>query len=199
MNIPRFLCAVLAAVAFQAAWAGSVAPPDGKTTANADAASSAQPKPGSAEDVEDPAYAAEGEHLGEAAGAHMIGQPAPPVAVTTIDGEKIDLGALYGKKPVYLKFWATWCVPCRQQMPGFEKIYESLGDKIQIIAVDIGLSDDEASVRAYRKKFGLRMPIVIDDGLLGCDPSRFGMLSRRPRPITRRPRRAGRHARPRIV
>jgi thiol-disulfide isomerase/thioredoxin len=171
VNIPKLLYAVLATVAFQAASAGSVTPPSGRTLANADAASSAQPKTGAAgaaEDVEDPAYAAEGEHLGEVAGAHLIGQPAPPVTVTTIDGEKIDLGALYGKKPVYLKFWATWCVPCRQQMPGFEKIYESLGDRVQIIAIDIGLSDDEASVRAYRKKFGLRMPIVIDDGLLGA-------------------------------
>jgi peroxiredoxin len=121
-----------------------------------------------AQKVEHPAYASEGEQLGAAAGAQLLGQPAPPVTVTTIDGQKIDLGTLYGKKPVYLKFWATWCVPCRQQMPGFEKIYESLGDQIQVIAVNIGFSDDEASVRAYRQKLGLRMPIVFDDGSLGA-------------------------------
>src|SRR6266481_5482780 len=169
------LIAVCATVAVHAASGeplGSVTPQYPRTLANnADAVSGAQPEPGTGattQEVEDRAYAAEGEHLGEAAGAELIGQPAPPVTMTTIDGEKIDLGALYGKKPVYLKFWATWCVPCRQQMPDFERIYEALGDQIQVIAVDIGLSDDEASVRDYRKKFGLRMPIVIDDGLLGA-------------------------------
>src|ERR1700687_6047134 len=117
------------------AWAGAV---------NANAAS--------ADEVEDPAYAAEGEQLGKVAAAGLIGQPAPAVSVTTIDGEKIDLAKLYGHKPVYLKFWATWCVPCRQQMPGFEKLYQSLGDRIQVIAVDFGFNDDEAAVRAYRQR-----------------------------------------------
>ncbi|MBS0420262.1 MAG: TlpA family protein disulfide reductase [Proteobacteria bacterium] len=121
-----------------------------------------------ADEVEDPAYAAEGEHLGELAAAALVGQPAPAVTVTTIDGEKIDLAKLYGQKPVYLKFWATWCVPCRQQMPGFEKIYETVGQQMQVIAVNIGFNDDEAAVRAYRKKMGLKMPIVMDDGSLGA-------------------------------
>jgi quercetin dioxygenase-like cupin family protein/peroxiredoxin len=109
----------------------------------------------------------EGVLLGEAVNRQLLGQRAPAVAVTTIDGETIDLGKLYGKKPVYLKFWATWCVPCRQQMPGFEKLYEKLGDQIQFIAVNVGFNDDEARVRAYRARSGIRLPIVMDDGLLG--------------------------------
>jgi quercetin dioxygenase-like cupin family protein/peroxiredoxin len=107
-----------------------------------------------------------GVRLGQIVDAKVVGQPAPPVTVTTIDGEKIDLGKLYGNKPVYLKFWATWCVPCRQQMPGFEKLYERLGDQIQFVAVNVGYNDDDAAVRAYRAKTGIRMPIVVDDGLL---------------------------------
>ena len=118
--------------------------------------------------VEDPAYAAEGERLGKVAAAGLVGQPAPAVAMTTIDGAHIDLAKIYGQKPVYLKFWATWCVPCRQQMPGFENIYEKMGNRIQVVAVDIGFNDDEAAVRAYRKQMGLRMPIVMDDGSLGA-------------------------------
>jgi thiol-disulfide isomerase/thioredoxin len=59
----------------------------------------------------------------------------------TIDGEVIDLGGLYGKKAVYLKFWATWCVPCREQMPHFERVYQTAGRDLAVVAVDIGLND----------------------------------------------------------
>src|SRR5690606_7879728 len=57
----------------------------------------------------------EGERRARTAGASLIGRPGPVAVLETIDGTKIDLAELYGKKPVYLKFWATWCVPCRQQ------------------------------------------------------------------------------------
>ena len=116
----------------------------------------------------DSSYDAEGKRRAQTAGASLIGQPGPVAILKTVDGEEIDLSQYYGKNPVYLKFWATWCVPCLQQMPGFEKTQQALGDKIQIIAVNTGFSDDRESVLAYRKKYGLSMPIVIDDGSLAA-------------------------------
>ena len=53
---------------------------------------------------------------------------------------------------------------CRQQMPAFEKRYETLGDKVQIVALNIGLSDDLQSIKTFREKYGIKMPIVMDDG-----------------------------------
>nr|WP_324732642.1 redoxin family protein [Pseudomonas sp. IT1137] len=117
----------------------------------------------------DSSYDAEGARRAQAAGASLIGKPGPVAVLKTIDGEEIDLPKLYGKKPVYLKFWATWCVPCRQQMPGFEKIQQTLGEQIDVIAVNTGFSDDRDAVMAYRKELGLTMPIVIDDGSLAAD------------------------------
>jgi thiol-disulfide isomerase/thioredoxin len=116
--------------------------------------------------TEDPASAKAGEELVKKTTGSVIGRAAPLAKMKTIDGGSIDLAEIYGKKPVYLKFWATWCTPCRQQMPGFEKAYKALGDKMQFIAVDIGYSDDEASVRGIKDIYGLTMPIVIDDGRL---------------------------------
>ena len=115
---------------------------------------------------ESDAYAAPGEDLAKKAGNGLIGKQAVAVSMTSIDGQVVDLGQVLGKKPVYIKFWATWCVPCRQQMPAFEKMYENLGDKIQFVALNIGLSDDLASIRTFKQKYGLRMPIVVDDGSL---------------------------------
>jgi peroxiredoxin len=109
-----------------------------------------------------------GQQRAEAAGHDLVGSPAPRMVLRTIDGESIDLGSLYGKKAVYLKFWATWCVPCREQMPHFERTYESAGSDLEVIAVNAGFNDSIDDVRKYRKQLGIRMPIVIDDGTLGA-------------------------------
>lgn len=109
----------------------------------------------------------DGQQRAQAAGRAMLGTPAPRLTLKTIDGETIDLGSLYGKKAVYLKFWATWCVPCRQQMPHFEHTYETAGPDMAVIAIDVGFNDSIEAIQTFRKKLGITMPIVFDDGRLG--------------------------------
>jgi thiol-disulfide isomerase/thioredoxin len=114
----------------------------------------------------DSASAPTGQERAESAGKGLVGSPAPRRVLKTIDGQQIDLGSLYGKKAVYLKFWATWCVPCREQMPHFERTFENAGPDLAVIAINIGFNDTLADVKDYRGKMGIRMPIVIDDGSL---------------------------------
>jgi len=109
----------------------------------------------------------DGKQRAQRIGKKLIGQPGPAATLTSIDGQRIDLAALYGKRPVYLKFWATWCIPCREQSPGFEKIHQQYGKRIAVVAVNTGYSETEAAVRAFRAHYGLTMPVVIDDGSLG--------------------------------
>jgi thiol-disulfide isomerase/thioredoxin len=109
-----------------------------------------------------------GQQRAQAAGRGLLGSPAPRVTLQTIDGGAIDLGSLYGKQAVYLKFWATWCVPCRQQMPHFEHVYETAGKDLTVVAIDVGFNDSVDAVQTYRKKLGINMPIVFDDGSLGA-------------------------------
>jgi thiol-disulfide isomerase/thioredoxin len=111
---------------------------------------------------------ATGQQRAQAAGRAILGAPAPRLKLETIDGDVIDLGALYGKKAVYLKFWATWCVPCRQQMPHFEHAYATAGPDMAVIGIDVGFNDSIEAIRAYRKQLGITMPIVFDDGSLGA-------------------------------
>jgi thiol-disulfide isomerase/thioredoxin len=118
-----------------------------------------------------PAHADEagsGASRAKLAGKALVGQPGPAAVLQTIDGQRIDLASYYGKKPVYLKFWATWCVPCREQMPAFEKAFQQYGDKLAVVAVNTGYSDTETEVKSYRAQHGLHMPIVIDDGSLAA-------------------------------
>jgi peroxiredoxin len=113
------------------------------------------------------AHATGAEDHAEAARRGLVGMPAPRLALKTIDGQAIDLGSLYGKKAVYLKFWATWCVPCIKQMPHFEATFQNAGPDLAVIAINVGFNETLAEIREFRRKHGITMPIVMDDGRFG--------------------------------
>jgi peroxiredoxin len=112
------------------------------------------------------AFAASGQDRAIAAGRDIIGQPAPRMVLKTIDGKDLDLGALYGKKAVYLKFWATWCVPCREQMPHFEHTFEQAGPGLAVIGVNAGFNETLDDIQRYKREHQLGMPLTVDDGRL---------------------------------
>lgn len=111
----------------------------------------------------DPEFVAEDPRL-----TQVVGRPGPAIELQLVDGGKIDLRKLYGSKPVYLKLWATYCIPCRAQMPGFEKIFETYGRRMEVIAVNAGVGDDAAKVKEFATSSGMHMPVAIDDGSLGA-------------------------------
>src|SRR5215831_3695345 len=111
----------------------------------------------------DAGYVAEDPQL-----AHLVGMPGPSITLRSIDGGTINIVKNYGHKPVYLKLFATYCIPCRAQMPGFEKIYEAYGDRMQIVAINAGIGDDPAKVRTFATQAKIHMPVAIDDGTLGA-------------------------------
>ena len=77
-------------------------------------------------------------------------------------GQIVKFESFLGKKPIYLKFWATWCKPCMEQMPHFQHAYEQYGDKIQFVAINIDLNDDAHSVAKVKERFSLSMPLFTD-------------------------------------
>ncbi|MGS1018034.1 TlpA family protein disulfide reductase [Allosphingosinicella humi] len=101
------------------------------------------------------------------AGKDLIGTRAPTLSFRTIDGKTVRLGEPHAARPIYLKFWATWCVTCREQMDAFKADFARFGKDIDVVAVNTGVNDDLAAVEAYRRDLQLPMPIAIDDGRLG--------------------------------
>ena len=82
--------------------------------------------------------------------------------LSTLGGGSITVSEVLRDKPVYLKFWASWCKPCLQQMPHLQHTQETWGDKIKVIAVNIDLNETDEDIRAVQQKYGLTMPIVKD-------------------------------------
>lgn len=87
------------------------------------------------------------------------GERAPQATLTLLDsGERIELSSLRGK-PVFINFWATWCLPCREEMPAIQALYDEHPGAFHVVAV----SDEPAeTVRAYVEEFGFTFPIYLD-------------------------------------
>ncbi|MGH9889099.1 MAG: redoxin domain-containing protein, partial [bacterium] len=97
----------------------------------------------------------------------LVGTRAPDATLEMLDGQRVALASLIGQRPVYLKFWATWCKPCREQMPHLEAAYKKYGDRVAVFAVDLGLNDAMDTVRAFRSEHALTVPVAFDgDGSL---------------------------------
>jgi len=87
--------------------------------------------------------------------------PMPDVTLQDLDGNDVPFAQLKGKV-VLVNFWATWCPPCRGEIPSFIKLYDAYGDKgfvIVGIAVDRGGKKD---VAPFVEKNGINYPIVFD-------------------------------------
>lgn len=87
-----------------------------------------------------------------------IGEKAINFKLETLDGKTIQLSDLEGKK-VMLNFWATWCPPCKAEMPAMEELYQEEGGKLEIIAVNIDTQND---VAGFVDSMGLSFPILLD-------------------------------------
>ena len=89
-----------------------------------------------------------------------VGAEAPDLNVRTLDGQKVSLAALRGKV-VLVNFWATWCPPCRAEMPGFEAVWR---DRQKDGFVVLGLSADEGGsgeVAMFLGDRGITYPVAM--------------------------------------
>ncbi|MGE7914547.1 redoxin domain-containing protein [Lysinibacillus xylanilyticus] len=98
------------------------------------------------------------------------GDTPPDFTLTSLDGEEVTLSDLRGKK-VVLNFWATWCPPCKAEMPHMQKYYEQHAkeDNVEIIAVNLTKDERDFSadgkidtVMTFRDSFELTFPILLD-------------------------------------
>ncbi|MHB8577711.1 MAG: TlpA family protein disulfide reductase [Dehalococcoidia bacterium] len=106
-------------------------------------------------------FESQGITLGAAGGSGpKIGEAAPDFTLLDLNGKPVRLHDLRGKT-VVMNFWATWCIPCRQEFPELVKLYQAnAGQGLVVLGVDVQESAD--SVRAFAGQYGAEYPIVID-------------------------------------
>jgi peroxiredoxin len=103
--------------------------------------------------------------------AAEAGKPAPPFTLVNLDGKEVKLADYQGKK-VMLNFWATWCPPCKAEMPAMQQLYEQAGSRYEILAVNI---DPENDVAGFVNEYELTFPILLDK--TGAVNSEYGIIS----------------------
>jgi thiol-disulfide isomerase/thioredoxin len=85
--------------------------------------------------------------------------PAPDLKAKDVNGKELSLEAYKGKV-VLLTFWATWCGPCRAEIPGLIRIQDAYKDRLQVIGMDVD-DDDPEQLRAFVKDQGINYPVAM--------------------------------------
>ena len=82
---------------------------------------------------------------------------------TVFDGQPVNLKQVFGHKPVYIKFWATWCLECRKELPSLQQAYEKYRNQIAIYAVNLNINETDEYIRRLQQQHKLTIPIVMDN------------------------------------
>ena len=89
---------------------------------------------------------------------------APDFNAEDAGGKPINFFSLTGKKPIVLNFWASWCPPCKQEMPGFEAMYKKYSDKVNFAMVNMtdGARETKKKASSFIKEQGYTFPVYYD-------------------------------------
>jgi peroxiredoxin len=100
---------------------------------------------------------------GESEQPQLVDKPAPNFSATTLDGRTVSLADFHGQKNIVVAFWASWCAPCRLEMPALAKFYKrhhTDSSDFEILAVSIDREPKDAEEYAAGQKLGF--PVLLD-------------------------------------
>ncbi len=96
----------------------------------------------------------------EATAGVNVGELAPSFTLVDLEGNQVSLSD-FREKTVFVNFWATWCPPCRAEMPEIEAVYQEYKDK-DVVVISVDLFEDENVVRQFVQQGGYSWTFVID-------------------------------------
>lgn len=92
----------------------------------------------------------------------LVGAPAPAFSLREVPGGGEQSLAAHAGKVVVVDFWATWCQPCKQSFPAYQKLVQKLNGELVVVA--ISQDDDDKDIPAFVSETGAKFPVVWDDG-----------------------------------
>ncbi len=102
----------------------------------------------------------------------LVGRPVPPFSLPALDGGLAGPAAWRGRT-VVLNVWATWCPPCREEIPSLQRLSDQLGEE-RFLVVGLSVDRDANLVREFALRYGIDFPLLLDaeravaEGLLGA-------------------------------
>jgi cytochrome c-type biogenesis protein len=91
-----------------------------------------------------------------------VGSPVPVYGAAILYGDTVALASLSGDA-VLLNVWATWCAPCRYEMPGLQALHEEYASQgLRVLGVSIDARRADTEVRAFTREVGVTFPILLD-------------------------------------
>jgi len=89
---------------------------------------------------------------------------APDFSLSTQGGEPVTLSELRGQ-PLIINFWATWCPPCRAEMPAIQNVYDEYADQgLIVLAINATTQDKVENIQGFLSEYNLTFPILLDSG-----------------------------------
>ena len=92
--------------------------------------------------------------------APEIGKAAPSFQLTDINGQSVSLSDFQGK-PVLLNFWATWCGPCRMEMPYIQEVYDEWSEQ-GLVLLAVNIREGLTTVEEFMRDYNLSFPVLLD-------------------------------------
>ncbi len=107
--------------------------------------------------------------------AGLTGSPAPDFTVPLLDGGEFTLSEHVADdgRPLILNLWASWCIPCRDELPEFDRV---AAEHPEVAFLGVAVEDQEAAAREFAKEVGVRFPLGFDDtGTVSTSYQTFGL------------------------
>ncbi len=93
--------------------------------------------------------------------APTVGSQAPDFALKDLNGKEVKLSSLRGQ-PVMINFWATWCPPCRSEIPTIADVYKGTHKDGVYQVLGVATQSDQQTIQAFTQEFGMTFPVIPD-------------------------------------
>jgi thiol-disulfide isomerase/thioredoxin len=104
----------------------------------------------------------------------LVGAPAPEFSLTPVEGGAAIGPKSFAGKVVIVDFWATWCAPCKESFPAYQRMVDKFGGELVVVGVSV--DDDANGIADFRSATGVKFPLVWDEGQVAASVYKPGTM-----------------------